>query len=126
MDESHDEPNHSQAAPSPKLPHRFTVPAFELRRLLEAMLDLEGAGDDAKGVAERAGHGLSGAAHLFLGYTALELALGTPTGAGDGETARAATSWLLTLPAGSVSLTTHTCAASVPGAMVYASANGTV
>ncbi len=76
--------------------------AYGAWRLLEAMLDLEGAGDDAKGVAERAGHGLSGAAHLFLGYTALELALGTPTGGGDGETARAATSWLLTLPAGSV------------------------
>jgi hypothetical protein len=74
--------------------------AYGAWRLLEAALDLEGAGDDAKGTAIRAGHGLSGAAHLFLGFTALELALGAAAGSGDGETARAATSWLLTLPAG--------------------------
>lgn len=76
--------------------------AYGAWRLLEAALDLEGAGDDAKGAAVRAGHGLSGAAHLFLGFTALELALGTAAGGGDGETARAATSWVLALPAGSI------------------------
>ncbi|MDO9490160.1 MAG: DUF1206 domain-containing protein [Sphingomonadaceae bacterium] len=77
--------------------------AYGAWRLLEAALDLEGAGDDAKGTAVRAGHGLSGAAHLFLGFTALELALGAASGGGgDGETARAATSWVLTLPAGSI------------------------
>lgn len=76
--------------------------AYGAWRILEAALDLEGAGDDAKGAAVRGGHGLSGAAHLFLGYTALELALGAAGGGGDGETARAATSWVLTLPAGSI------------------------
>lgn len=74
--------------------------AYGAWRLLEAALDIEGAGDDAKGIAVRFGHGLSGAAHLFLGFTALELALGSGSGGGDGESARAATSWLLDLPAG--------------------------
>ena len=76
--------------------------AYGAWRLLEAGLDLEGAGDDTKGVLVRAGHGLSGAAHLFLGYTALELAFGAAGGGGDGETARAATSWVLALPVGSL------------------------
>ena len=53
-------------------------------------------------MAARIGHGASGAAHLFLALTALELAIGSPAAAsgGGGETAREATSWLLTLPAG--------------------------
>jgi hypothetical protein len=76
--------------------------AYGAWRLLEAALDIEGAGDDAKGAAVRGGHALSGAAHLFLAFTAFELALGARGGGGDGETARAATSWLLELPAGSV------------------------
>lgn len=76
--------------------------AYGIWRLLEAALDIEGAGSDAKGVAVRTGHGISGAAHLFLGFTAIELALGSGSGSGDGESARAATSWLLDLPAGGV------------------------
>lgn len=75
--------------------------AYGAWRLLEAALDIEGAGSDAKGSAIRIGHALSGVAHLFLAFTAFELALGSSTG-DDGETARAATSWVLTLPAGSI------------------------
>lgn len=75
--------------------------AYGAWKLLEAAFDLEGHGGDAKGTAARIGHGVSGAAHLFLALTALELAIGSPdAGGGGGETAREATSWLLTLPAG--------------------------
>jgi len=73
--------------------------AYGAWKLAEGALDLEGHGSDAKGAAVRVGHGLSGAAHLFLGLTALDLAMGAPAG-GDGESARAASSWLLDLPAG--------------------------
>lgn len=76
--------------------------AYGAWRLLEASLDIEGAGNDTKGIAIRVGHGLSGAAHLFLGFTAMQLALGADSGGGDGESARAATSWILDLPAGGV------------------------
>ncbi|MBD3765014.1 MAG: DUF1206 domain-containing protein, partial [Rhodobacterales bacterium] len=76
--------------------------AYGAWRLLEAALDLEGAGDGAKGGAVRASHALSGAAHLFLGFSALQLALGDTSGGGDGENARAATSWILDLPAGGI------------------------
>lgn len=76
--------------------------AYGAWKLMEAAFDLEGHGGDAKGTAARVGHGLSGAAHIFLALTALELATGSPAAAegGGGETAREATSWLLTLPAG--------------------------
>jgi hypothetical protein len=74
--------------------------AYGAWRLLEATLDLEGAGDDTKGKAVRFGHGLSGLAHLALALTALQMALGSGGTADDGDTARAATSWLLALPAG--------------------------
>ncbi len=76
--------------------------AYGAWRLLEAALDLEGAGDDASGRAVRAGHGLSGLAHLFLALAVLQMAFGSGGGSDDGETARAATSWLLSLPAGGV------------------------
>lgn len=74
--------------------------AYGAWRLIAAALDLEGSGSGAKGAAVRVGHAASGAAHLLLAYTALELAMGSPSGGGDGETARAGTSWLLGLPAG--------------------------
>ncbi|MFC3712285.1 DUF1206 domain-containing protein [Sphingoaurantiacus capsulatus] len=76
--------------------------AYGAWRLLESTLDLEGAGDDAKGKAVRAGHGLSGFAHLFLALAVLQMALGNGGGSDDGDTARSATSWLLGLPAGGV------------------------
>jgi hypothetical protein len=75
--------------------------AYGAWKLLEGALDLEGHGADAKGAAVRAGHGVSGVVHLLLGLTALELAMGSGGGSGgDGQTARAATSWLLDMPAG--------------------------
>ena len=74
--------------------------AYGAWRLIEAALDIEGSGDGARGAATRIGHGLSGAAHLLLAFTAVDHALGTSASGGDGESARAATSWLLDLPAG--------------------------
>lgn len=74
--------------------------AYGAWRVLEAAFDLEGSGPGAKGALVRAGHAASGVAHLLLAYTALDIAIGAPSGGGEGETARATTSWLLGLPAG--------------------------
>ena len=41
--------------------------SYGVYRLYEAVLDLEGDGSGAKGIAMRVGHGLSGAAHILLG-----------------------------------------------------------
>lgn len=74
-------------------------------RLSEAALDIEGHGDDAKGSAVRAAHGLSGIAHLLLGVLALGLTfglMGGGGGAGGGDGAQSATAWLLGLPAGEI------------------------
>lgn len=75
--------------------------AYGAWRLIEAALDLEGSGSGAKGAVKRIGHGLSGIAHVLLAVTALDLAMGMPSGS-DSENARATTSWLLDLPAGSI------------------------
>lgn len=77
--------------------------AYGAWKIIEAAFDIEGAGGGAKGAAVRTGHVISGVVHLFLALTALDLAMGTPSsGGGDGEDARAATSWLLDLPAGAL------------------------
>lgn len=75
--------------------------AYGAWKLMEGGLDLEGRGSDAKGLAVRAGHAISGAAHVLLGLTALNLATGS-SGGDDGGKARTATSWLLDLPAGGI------------------------
>lgn len=75
--------------------------AYGAWRISEAALDIEGHGDDAKGVAVRIAHGLSGIAHLLLGFLALGLSLDLLAGGGqDGERAQSLTAWLLDLPAG--------------------------
>lgn len=74
--------------------------AYGAWKIIEAAFDIEGRGAGAKGAAVRVGHAISGVVHLFLALTALELAMGAPAAGGDGENARAATSWLLDLPAG--------------------------
>lgn len=70
-------------------------------RLSEAALDIEGHGDDAKGSAVRIAHGLSGLAHLLLGFLALGLTFGLIGGGSGGQTQNA-TAWLLGLPAGEI------------------------
>lgn len=77
--------------------------AYGAWRISEAALDIEGHGDDAKGVAVRIAHGLSGIAHLLLGVLALGLSLNLLAGSSqDGESARSLTTWLLDLPAGEI------------------------
>lgn len=73
--------------------------AYGTWRVADAALDLEGHGDDAKGAATRIAHGLSGIAHLLLGFLALGLALGI-AGGGSGGGTESGTSMLLGLPAG--------------------------
>jgi hypothetical protein len=76
--------------------------AYGLWRLVEASLDLEGRGDDAKGKAVRFAHLLSGLLHLGLGLYAAWLALaGDSSGGGSGnEAPEQATGWVLGLPGG--------------------------
>ncbi|WP_315762905.1 DUF1206 domain-containing protein [Sphingomonas sp. Y38-1Y] len=73
--------------------------AYGLFRLYGAAIDLEADGDDAKGIAKRAGHALSGFAHFGLAYGAASLfAWGTQPD--DGAAGRDATAYALDLPMG--------------------------
>lgn len=73
--------------------------AYGLFRLYGASVDLESDGDDAKGIAKRIGHGLSGFAHFGLAYGAASLfAWGTQPS--DGAAGREATEYALGLPLG--------------------------
>lgn len=74
---------------------------YGLFRLYGAWTDLENDGDGWKGRAKRAGHSLSGAAHLLLGYGALQLAMGND-GASDGEAGGEAARRVMELPGGDV------------------------
>lgn len=65
-------------------------------RLYGAAVDLE-PGDGAAHTARRIGHAASGLGHLFLAFTAAQLALGEP-GGGEGATGAAGT--VLDLPLG--------------------------
>jgi hypothetical protein len=79
--------------------------AYGAWRCAEAALDLEGAGDDAKGLGARALHGLSGVVHVLLGLLALGLTFGlVGPGGGGGGGEDTATGWLLGLPGGEVLL----------------------
>lgn len=72
--------------------------AYGAWRLLNAALDLEGAGSGAKGAVTRAGHVLSGVVHVGLGLLALALLLGMAPAGGGGDGTMVA--WVLGLPAG--------------------------
>jgi len=78
--------------------------SYGIWRLVEASLDLEGAGDDAKGKTMRFAHLLSGTLHLGLGLYALYLAVGGGSGDNDGESrgAEQAAGWALDVPGGYV------------------------
>lgn len=73
-------------------------------RCLEAALDLEGAGDGAKGAANRVGHGLSGVVHVFMGLLAASLAFGLVSSGEGGDGADKASDMVMDLPAGSLLL----------------------
>lgn len=75
--------------------------AYGTWRLAEAIVDIEGHGSDTKGRLVRAGHALSGIAHLLLAVLAVRLALGS-AGESSGGGATGTTSWVLALPGGTV------------------------
>ncbi|WP_230480842.1 DUF1206 domain-containing protein [Sphingomonas sp. Leaf21] len=71
--------------------------AYGIWRLADAALDIERHGSDRKGLAERAGAGVSGIVHLFLAWQAVQLMRGAAL-TGDGTHKGAETA--LTLPGG--------------------------
>lgn len=75
--------------------------AYGIWRIAEAVIDSEGHGSKAKGLAVRAGGAVSGVIHLGLGLYAAKLAAGRPAESGGTE-GGAATA--LSLPGGEVLL----------------------
>ncbi|MDQ1231089.1 DUF1206 domain-containing protein [Sphingomonas sp. SORGH_AS_0879] len=71
--------------------------AYGIWRLADAALDIERHGSDRKGIAERAGAGVSGIVHLFLAWQAVQLMRGAAL-SGDGT--RQGTETALELPGG--------------------------
>lgn len=74
--------------------------AYALWRLSEALIDSEGHGDDAKGIAVRIGGAVSGIVHLGLGLYALRLALGDAGGSSGGGRAEQGAEVALGVPGG--------------------------
>jgi len=73
---------------------------YALWRLSEALVDSEGHGSDAKGLAVRAGGVVSGIIHLGLGAYAAMLAATGPAGGGGADTTREGAEATLALPGG--------------------------
>ena len=73
--------------------------AYALWRCVQAALDTEGTGTDAKGLLTRGSFVASGAGYAALALAALRLALGSGGASGDDST-REWTAWLLALPLG--------------------------
>lgn len=72
-------------------------------RLYGAVLDSEGKGDDAKGIAVRVGYAASGIAHFLMAYAATRLATGG-SGQASGEHEQAAGQMMLDMPLGDTAL----------------------
>jgi hypothetical protein len=75
-------------------------------RLVDAALDLDGQGGDAKGVAIRLAHTGSGFIHLWLAWEASEIVLGSPPDPDGRETAEAGAATAMSLPGGGLLLLT--------------------
>lgn len=73
--------------------------AYGVWRLTEALVDSEGHGSDAKGLAARAGGVVSGIAHIGLAYAAASLASGISEHV-SGDTAERGAAMALSLPGG--------------------------
>ncbi len=73
--------------------------AYGVWRLTEALVDSEGHGSDAKGLAARAGGIVSGITHIGLAYAAASLATGIGARA-SGDPAERGAAMALTLPGG--------------------------
>lgn len=79
--------------------------AYGIYRLTCAFLDVEGKGNEPKGLAGRAAQFFSGVIHLALAYTATQFIGGDKTEpTGDGETTREATRTLLDYELGDTGL----------------------
>ncbi len=87
---------------------------YALWRLTEALTDPEARGGTAKGAFRRAGHAVSGIAHVILAWTAARLALhaGKAAGgrAGGEDSAQDWTAWLLGQPLGQILVGLVACA----------------
>jgi len=78
---------------------------YALWRLVEALTDPEARANDASGALRRAGHAVSGIAHVALAWTAARLALHSRSAGGrvgGEESAHDWTAWLLDRPMGRV------------------------
>jgi hypothetical protein len=89
--------------------------AYGIWRLSEALIDSEGHGSDAKGVAVRTGGAISGLIHLGLSFSAAALAFGS-RGGGSGDGAQQGAASVLSFPGGSVALTIAAAALILTGA----------
>ena len=76
----------------------FGLAAYSAWRTAQGLLDAEGKGSEAKGIAVRIGYVGSGLIHAGLAWTAAKLALGWP--GESGSATRDATAWLMALPWG--------------------------
>lgn len=79
--------------------------AYAVWRLSEALIDSEGNGTDARGMAVRAGGAVSGLIHLGLSFTAASLAFGQGSGGDGGDGAQQGAASALAFPGGGVALT---------------------
>ena len=94
--------------------------AYGVWRLSEALIDTEGHGSDAGGIAARVGGAVSGIVHLGLSFYAMTLASGTaagPGGGGAGGSAESSARTALDLPAGELILYAAAAALLATGAM---------
>lgn len=78
--------------------------AYGLWRLVDAALDLDGTGSDAKGVAVRLAHAASGLIHLWFAWEASEIALGSPPDADGRGAAETGAATAMSLPGGGLLL----------------------
>lgn len=77
---------------------------YAIWRLSEALIDSEGHGSDAKGLATRIGGAVSGLVHLGLALFALRLAIGDRSGDGSGTGSQQGAAMALQLPGGTLLL----------------------
>lgn len=78
---------------------------YGIFRLYGAVIDLQGHGSDAKGIAVRLGHAASGLAHIFLCYLALKAVFGMSSqSSSEGDAAGQAAGTLASMPLGEIML----------------------
>ncbi|WP_185985054.1 DUF1206 domain-containing protein [Aureimonas mangrovi] len=71
----------------------LALPSFAIWRFLQAFLDADGYGTDARGLATRAGRFLSGCIYLFLTIYAGSLLFGLSSASGEGGSAGVVEAW---------------------------------